>query len=110
MPTHEQAEPGDTDEPVTLPIGCPPLPTWDAVPEAVGEVGEPRTLYAAMILAGALGGAGLSGLKALCRRDDGRLELSAAGRDGVTAAFVAADELLKQAWDEPPAARGVGNG
>lgn len=103
---HEQAEPGnagadDRTPPDVLPMNCPPFPSWGAVPadDAAGRP-EPRTLYAAMLLAGALGGAGLSGLKALCRAGEaGRVLIGSAGRDAVTAALALSDELLKQAWE-----------
>jgi hypothetical protein len=106
MPTHEQAEPGDT-EPVTLPIcGDPPVWKAEVLPDGATFTGEPRTMYATMILAGALSGTGLSGLACNCRPKAGG-ETTAVVREAVRAAFAVADEVLRQAWDGPPAATGV---
>ena len=83
-----------------------PLPTWGTSPDAPVEFGEPRTLYATLILAGALSGTGLSGLACNCRPKAGG-ETTSVVREAVRAAFAVADEVLKQAWDGPPAATGV---
>ena len=107
MPTHEQAEPGDTEPTIPLPIcGDPPVWRAELLPDAPVELGEPRTMYATMILAGALSGTGLSGLSCNCRPKPGG-ETTAVVREAVRAAFAVADEVLRQAWDGPPAATGV---
>lgn len=83
------------DQPDSIPF---PFPAAAEDLEAFGDA-EPRTLYAVILMAGALSGSGLSGLKALCRRrEGGGVELGSVGKDAVTAAYAAADEFLRQAW------------
>ena len=106
MSAFEQAEPGDTDPPGTLPMNCPPFPSWDTLPAAEYGV-EPRSLYATLVLAGAMSGTGLSGLAHHCR-PKACGEPTALLREAVRAAFVVADEVLRQAWDGPPAGSAAG--
>lgn len=100
MIVFEQAEPGDTQPPTAEPH----RPEIRLMPDGWTDLGaDPRTTYATMILSASLGGFGLMGLANTIRpKPDGTPP--AVVRDAVRAAFAVADELLKQAWDEPPAA------
>jgi hypothetical protein len=117
-----ERDPADAD-PIPFPVGPsvaggrpidgPPFPAWpDAqVLPADADLGvEPRSLYAVLVLAGAMSGTGLSGLSHHCRSKAGG-DTTTVLREAVRAAFAVADEVLRQAWDGPspaPAATAAG--
>ena len=85
----------------------PDFPSWEGLEDGAEFHADPRTLLAAGFVEAALSGCGLGGLCNLIRTKPGAVgvkEVGGSGRDGVAAAYLLADEVLRQAWGDDPAA------
>jgi hypothetical protein len=90
------------------PISGPDFPSWETGVDGAEFHADPRTLIAAGVLEAAMSGCGAAGLASLIHRDrqTDALVVGRVGRDAVQAAYLLADEVLRQAWgDEPEGAK-----